>query len=188
MASRLLKLNRFFSWILAVFTLIMIVSGYGLTRPLFEKLTPIWFFIRNIHLWLCLLFTIQVVFHVIVVELFFRSKWFSLFRKNWRKQPSSFLVFKLSQKITGYLVLIVSLLVILTGFNFYLPVLNPFFPLFQHVRLDIYLIIIHIIHIALGGKIAFLRNKWSNLLTNTLLFVASITAISLVLYVNTLGV
>ena len=187
MASRLLKLNRFFSWILAVFTLVMIVSGYSFTRPLFEKLTPLWFFIRNIHLWLCLLFTIQVFFHVIVVELFFRSKWFSVFRKNWRIAPSSFLFFKLFQKITGYLILIVSLLVILTGFNFYLPVLNPFFPLFQHVRLDLSLIVIHIIHIALGGKMVFVRKKWSNLLTNTFLFVASITALSLVVYVNTLG-
>lgn len=187
MTSRLLKLNRFFSWILTVFTLIMIVSGYGFTRSIFKKLTPLWFFIRNVHLWLCLLFTIQVFFHVIVVELFFPSKWFSFFRKNWRKEPSSFLLFKLFEKTSGYFVLIVSLLVILTGFNFYLPVLNLFFPLFQHVKLDIYLIIIHIIHIALGGKMVFVRKKWSNLLTNTLLFVASITAISLVLYVNTLG-
>jgi hypothetical protein len=162
----------------------MIVSGYGVTRPFVSQLSPLWFLIRGIHTLLCLLFTAQFVFHVVVVEFVISSKWFLLFRKSWRKQFKSFIFWKILQKGTGYMIFILSLLVILTGFNFYIPLIGPFFPLFQHRRLDIYLIAILIIHVALGARKVFIRKRMSNGLTNIGIIIVSIAAMSFVFYLD----
>jgi len=89
-------------------------------------------------------------------------------------------------KKVGYMIFILSLLVILTGFNFFIPLIGPFFPLFQHRRLDIYLIAILIIHVALGAKKVFIRKRMSNGLTNIGIIIVSIAAMSFVFYLDTM--
>jgi hypothetical protein len=139
------------------------------------------------HVWLCLLFTFQVFFHVFVTEFRIRSKWFSLFSRNWRKKGNRYLLLKVMQKLTGYTLFIISLLVFLTGLNFHLPLLGPLFPLFQHVRLDIYLLTTLIVHVALGAKMIFFRKRLSNLLTDLLLIVTATAVTIVIFYLNTLS-
>ena len=185
MKSRLIRLNRLFSWILVVFTLLMIISGYGITRSFVKPLSPFWFCLRNVHLWFCLLFIIQFFFHIVVVEFTLRSKWLTVLRKNWKTNLSSFLIVKLIQKITGYIMVILGLLVILTGLNLYLPRLGPVFSLFHHVRVEFLFIVSFICHIALGAKLVFFRRKRSSLLTDGVLVVLSIVGIGFLFYLNT---
>jgi hypothetical protein len=184
--SRLIKLNRFFSWILVLFAILMIISGYGITRSFFTPLSPFWFFIRDVHLWLCILFTIQFFYHIIIVEFTISSKWFTVFKKNWKTHLTPFLLIKILQKLTGYIMLIMGLLVILTGFNFYFPRIGPFFPLFQHVRFDLFFILSLILHIALGSKLVFFRKRLSNHLTDSIILGSSIIAISLLVWLNSM--
>jgi len=169
-----------------LFALIIIIAGYGINRSFFTPLSPFWFFMRDIHQRLGIVFTIQFFFHIIVVEFTLSSKWFTVLKKNWKTNLNSFLVVKILQKITGYIMIITGLLVILTGSNFYLPRIGPFFPLFQHVRFDLFFILSLIIHIALGLKLVFFRKSLSNLITDTLILVSSILAISILYYLNTL--
>lgn len=162
------------------------VSGYGITRPIFDRLSPFWVVFRDLHVWLCLLFTFQVFFHVYVAEFRIRSKWFSVFKGNWRKKGNRYILLKVLQKLTGYTLFIISLLVILTGLNFHLPILGPLFPLFQHTRLDVYLLTILIVHVTLGAKIVFFRKKLSNVLTDMLLIVMATAVTIVIFYLDTL--
>jgi hypothetical protein len=62
---------------------------------------------------------------IFVTEFRIRSKRFSVLRRNWRKKGNRYLLLKVMQKVTGYTLLIISLLVFLTGLNFHLPLLGP---------------------------------------------------------------
>lgn len=182
--SRLLKHNRTLSWVLVLFSIIMVFSGYGRTRSFLGPLSPLWFFTRDVHVWLCFFFTLQLFIHISIAELLSTRKWFTVLRKSWRKRPSSYLLLKTLQKITGYIFMITSPLLILTGLEFHLPGIGPFFPLFQHVRLDLYVILPLITHIGLGAKMMFHRKKTSNILSNALILITAVTTITLLLYVD----
>lgn len=165
----------------------MVVSGYGLTRPVFDRWSPFWVVIRDLHVWLSLLFTFQVFFHVFVTEFRIRSKWFSMFRRNWRKKGNQYLLLKVLQKVTGYTLLIISLLLFLTGLNFHLHLLDPLFLLLQHVQLDTYLRTLLIVHVALGAKMVFIRTRLSNLLTDLSLLVTTTAVTIVIFYLDTLS-
>jgi hypothetical protein len=124
---------------------------------------------------------------IFVTEFRIRSKRFSVLRRNWRKKGNRYLLLKVMQKVTGYTLLIISLLVFLTGLNFHLPLLGPLFPLFRHVRLDIYLLTILIVHVALGAKMVFMRTRLSNLLTDLLLIVTATAVTIVTFYLDTLS-
>lgn len=164
--SRLIKFNRTLSWILVILALITIITGYSDTRHFFTYLSPLWFLTREIHLWFNWFFIALFAFHVFVIEVFVRFKWASILRHIRNRKRGSFLWLKLIQKVSGYALLVLSLLIIVSGLNWYIVDIGQFLPLSQHVRLDLYMITALIVHIALGGKMALTRRRIKGRLAN----------------------
>jgi hypothetical protein len=179
-----LKWNRVLSWLLASTTLLMAVTGYGITRSLIPRLSTLWFILRDLHIWVWIVYTILFIAHTIIVETVIRSQWFTLARRNGIFGPNPLILIKLMQKITGYLIFLISPIILLTGLNFHLPLLAPFFPVTQHIRWENYLIILILIHVITGVKTVLIRRQISNRLYDYLLLLVMIGAIVLVFFID----
>ena len=183
--KRAVKWNRYLSWLLASTTLLMAVTGYGITRSLIPRLSLLWFILRDIHIWVWIAYTILFIAHTIIVETVIRSQWFSLARRNGIFGPNPLILVKLIQKITGYLIFLISPIILLTGLNFHIPNLAPFFPVNQHIRWENYLLILILIHVTAGMKTVLIRRQINNRLNDYLLFLVMISAIALVFFIDT---
>lgn len=183
--KRAVKWNRYLSWLLASITLLLAVTGYGFTRSIIPRLSSLWFILRDIHIWIWIVYLIPFIVHTIITETVIRSQWFSLARRNGIFGPNPLILVKLIQKITGYLIFLISPIILLTGLNFHLPILAPFFPVNQHIRWENYLLILILIHITAGLKTVFIRRQLNNRVNDYLLLLAMISAITLVFFIDT---
>ena len=175
--SRIIRFNRTLSWILVILALITIFSGYGITRDLFYiRYTPQWFLIREVHLWFNWFFILLLVIHISVIEGLIKFKWIQIFRNIRDIKISYFLRLKVLQKLSGYILILVSIMHVVSGLSWYTISIRPL-PLHQHIRFDIYLIVLLIIHTALGAKMAFFRRKFNNILIDISILVIAILAI-----------
>ena len=175
--SRIIRLNRTLSWILVILALVTIFSGYGITRDLFYiRYTPQWFLIREIHLWFNWFFVLLLVIHIIVIEGLIGFKWIKIFNIIRNIKNSYFLWFKVLQKLSGYLLILVSIMQIVTGLSWYTMNTRPL-PLHQHVRFEVYLIALLIFHTGLGAKMVFFRRKFNNILIDISILITIILAI-----------
>ena len=144
---------------MVILALITIFSGYGITRDLFHiRYTLQWFLIREVHLWFNWFFVILLFIHIIVIEGLIKFKWFQVFRNIRNTRISYFLCLRVLQKLTGYFLILVSIMIIVSGLSWY-TISTYASPLYQHIRYDIYLIVLLIIHTALGAKMVFFRRR-----------------------------
>jgi hypothetical protein len=153
-------------------------------RSLIPRLSTLWFIFRDLHIWVWIVYTILFIAHTIIVETVIRSQWFTLARRNGIFGPNPLILIKLIQKITGYLIFLISPIILLTGLNFHLPHLAPFFPANQHIRWENYLIILILIHVITSVKTVLIRRQISNRLYDYLLLLVMIGAIVLVLFID----
>ena len=183
--KRAVKWNRYLSWLLASITLLMAVTGYGITRSIIPRLSSLWFILQNIHIWVWIVYTILFIVHTIIVETVIRSQWFSLARRHGIVGPNPLRLVKLIQKITGYLIFLISPIILLTGLNFHLPILAAFFPVNQHIRWENYLLILTLIHVTAGLKTVLIRRQMNNPVNDYLLLLVMISEITLVFFIDT---
>jgi hypothetical protein len=182
--KHILKWNRVLSWVLASITILIVVTGYGITQSSVPRLSALWFVLRDIHIWVWIAYTILFITHTIIVEVVVRSQWFFLARRLEFSGRNLLVLVKLVQKLTGYLIFLLSPIILLTGLNFHLPVLGSFFPLNQHVRWELYLIILIVIHVTTGVKTVLIRKKIVNRSFDYLLLLVMIGAIALIFQID----
>lgn len=185
--NRAIKWNRILSWLLASTSLLMAVTGYGITRSLIPRLSSLWFILRDIHIWVWIVYTILFIAHTIIVETVIQSQWLTLAKRNGLFGPNSLILVKLIQKITGYLIFIISPIILLTGLNFHLPFLAPYFAVNQHIRWENHLIILILIHVMTSVKTIFIRRQISNRFYDYLLLFMTIGALALVFFIDALA-
>lgn len=178
MVSRLIRFNRVLSWILVVFAIVTIVSGYSITRPFTRPL------IMEIHLWFQRFFIALLAFHVFVVVVFTRFQWRHSLQKIWNRKASFLLYSRLIQRLSGWIVLVTALLVIISGLDWYKLGIGGILPFSRHLRYDVYLILTIIIHVAVGAKIVLRRKGFGGRLVNISILVITIYLLLLVAYVN----
>ena len=176
MVSRLIRFNRILSWILVLFAIVTIVSGYGITRPFSRPL------IMEIHLWFQRFFIALLAFHVSVVVVFTRFQWMYSLRSIWHRKASSLLFLRVIQRLSGWIVLGTALLVIISGLDWYKLGVGGVLPFSQPLRYDVYLIMTLIIHVAVGAKIALRRKGIGGRLVNISILAITVYLLFLVAY------
>jgi len=182
--NHLIKFNRIISWILVVFAILMVLSGYNSTKHFFLRFSPGWFFLRELHLWLNWGFKVFFAAHLFVIEFFIKFRW-SLVIKNLRRQATRYYqILKLLQKVTGYVLFLVSLLIVISGLNWYLVEIAYLLPLSQHTRFDNYLIPILAVHVTIGGKVALIRKRKKSMLIDIVILCVATLSILITFYID----
>jgi hypothetical protein len=110
------------------------------------------------HLALEIAFIALLLLHIIL-SLMVPVHWRNLWRKFSKGSFSTTNWIKLIQRLSGYLLIVLAGLVILTGLDWYGLGLRDLVPFLQHIRYDIFMIITIAVHVAIGVHFALKRHK-----------------------------
>ncbi|MFX0026314.1 MAG: hypothetical protein ACFE8M_07850 [Candidatus Hermodarchaeota archaeon] len=154
-----LKIHRKLSWLLAFFSLgIFIVVSL---RKFFE----IYSFYPILHLgaeWILLGILIG---HCILSQKYLKLWWIRIFKGLKNKRARPIYILRLIQLITNRAIIIITALVVLSGLGYYVKSIGLIIPFESHGYYDLVLLILIIIHVAVGFKFMFIRRKirhWSS--------------------------
>lgn len=112
---QIVKISRILSWLLAFFSLSTILTGYATARKWVEN----FYFMSIIHKVLEWFFLVIMIVHIWFTSKFFKINWDKVLSKP--KSPSilRFNLLKISQRLTAWLILASTIIVVLSGFNNY---------------------------------------------------------------------
>lgn len=153
--SRLIRLNRNISWLLFLVAAATIISGYALTRHFFERGSMI-----DIHFQVEWLFMGLLAFHVIIgvkIVRFNVKKALTLSRQG---KSQSFIILILIQRLTGYMILMFTAIVVASGLSWKHQWINDYIPFIHHLDYDIHLSVSLIIHVGVSVKLRLTRAGW----------------------------
>jgi len=182
--ARLIKLQRVMAWMLIPVAAIAMVSGYGVTKRIWDASAML-----DIHLWSVWFFIGLLVFHVLVAAFLIPFRWRYWLSKIRSRKAASRPWFKVLQRLSALAVLITAILMIISGLDWYNVGFGDALPLNQHLRYDIYLAISAVIHIAVSLKLAFmkrpaLRKRMSAALVNVSVIAVALSVLFLATYVD----
>ena len=172
----LIKFNREMSWLLTLFAAVMVLTGYGSTRRIISP-----FVANSIHLVIGWFFIGLFAFHALVVLIYVPFNWNKVMRRMSELKASSTLWLRIIQRLSGWGVLVLGLLVVLAGLDLYNLGLVSFA---QHIRLDVYFVSLLIIHISIGAKFALMRRRIKSPRINNSIAATAFFLIVLVVIIN----
>ncbi|MFW9947534.1 MAG: hypothetical protein ACFFDX_11990 [Candidatus Odinarchaeota archaeon] len=166
-----LKVHRKLSWLLSFFSLgvLIIVS----LRKFLETYS-FYFIIHQVSEWILLGF---LIFHCILSQKYLKLWWIRIFKGLKSKRARPIYILRLIQLITNRAIIIFAVLVVLSGLDLVIP-----FEL--HVYYDLVLLILIIIHVAVGFKFMFIRKKVMHWSFNLFIILLSIFLIITIIFTN----
>jgi len=174
-----LKLHRKISWLVAIFSLFMIIIVS--LRGFLE----IFSFYPFLHLSVEWILIGLLILHCILAQKFFKLWFRRIFKgiKNERTRP--IYIFRLVQLITNRIIIILAALVVISGlgyYDWYANTIGTIIPFSVHRYYDFFLILCIIIHIGVGFKFMFMRRKISQKTTNIFIVLFIFILISIVMF------
>jgi DMSO/TMAO reductase YedYZ molybdopterin-dependent catalytic subunit/succinate dehydrogenase/fumarate reductase cytochrome b subunit len=149
---RLIKERKKISWILVVFTSIMIISGYAMT--FFGVDIPL---LRNIHFIFDVLFTLTFILHIIISTFIIKFRWKSILNTILKRKAKKITKLRVIQRISGWALFVSGGLQVIAGLDWFKLGLSSLLPYPLHRVIDLYLMIFLIAHVAIGIYFALLR-------------------------------
>jgi hypothetical protein len=174
-----LKLHRKISWLVACFSIVVIIIMSS------NKFLEIYSFYPILHLTVEWTLTASLMIHCILSQKYLKLWFRRIFKglKNERVRP--IYIFRLIQLITNRIIIILASLVIISGlgyYEWYANTIGTVIPFSVHVYYDFFLMICMIIHIAVGFKFMFMRRKIGQKTTNIFIILFISTLICIVLF------
>ncbi|MFX0006229.1 MAG: hypothetical protein ACFFA7_05045 [Promethearchaeota archaeon] len=175
-----LKLHRKLSWLVAIFSLFMIIfiSLHGFLE--------VFSFYPFLHLGTEWILIGLLILHCILAQKYMKLWFRRIFKglKNERARP--IYIFRLIQLITNRIIIILAALVLISGlgyYDWYANTIGTVIPFSVHIYYDFFLIMCIIIHIGVGFKFIFMRRKISQKTTYIfiILFISILLAMEILL-------
>jgi len=176
-----LKLHRKISWIVAIFSLIVIIIVS------LRSFLEIYNFYSILHMgveW--------TLMGLLIIHCFFSQKYLKLWfprifkgLKNERTRP--IYINRLIQLITNRVIIILAALVVISGlgyFEWYQGTIGIVIPYEAHIYYDYFLAICIIVHIAVGFKFMFIRRRIRSQSSNLSIIILSIILIIIITVLN----
>jgi len=152
--ARIMKLNRALAWLLVLFGVATMLTGYGVTANLFDRNLS-----REMHHVLEWFFIVLLGFHVATILLFLKFGWKNSLKRILNREASIQLTLKFLQRLSGWAISIPVLLVIISGMDWYKLGIGDVLPFAFHIRLDVFLVITLSVHVSISGLVAIRRIK-----------------------------
>jgi DMSO/TMAO reductase YedYZ molybdopterin-dependent catalytic subunit len=154
LSHRLIKFNKKLSWTLVFSSTIILLSGYTLT--ILNIQSPI---IAVGHRALGPLFTIIILLHFYISIVITRYNWKKSISSIWNGTAGPLTWLRFGQRITGWGIIIPASLILLSGLDWFKIGTGWIIPFTAHIRFDIYLSIMIILHTSIGLKFALMRRR-----------------------------
>lgn len=150
----LVKLNKQLSWLLVFISLLVLLTGYGLT--IIDIKNPV---VEWGHRVLGGMFALLFVLHTYSSVILFRYRW----RKNmvllFHGRISIQALLRLMQRISGWIVAIFGLLVLFSGLDWFKIGTGWLVGFTSHITFDVFLSFAILVHISIGLNFALIRRR-----------------------------
>ncbi len=157
-----------------------IYTGYSLTHGWFDN----YYRMATIHRVIEWIFLPILITHIIYTAIFMRAKW-SRMISNVKNRRATFLyVLKITSRVSSWLIIITAIFVVLSGLNgyeWYASSICKVITFEWHRIFDSLLTIFIIIHVAIGVKFVFIRNKVKSITPNTATTIATSSLITIII-------
>lgn len=176
-----LKLHRKISWLVAIFSLIVIII---VSLHSFLEIYNVYSFLHIGVEWILLAL---LVIHCILSQKYLKLWFPRIFKglKNERARP--IYINRLIQLISNRIIIVLAALVVISGlgyFEWYQGTIGIVIPFEAHIYYDYFLAICIIVHIAVGFKFMFIRRRIRSRNSNLSIILLSIVLITLITLLN----
>ena len=153
-ASRLIRINRKVAWLLVLFSIFLIITGYGQSLHLLRRHT-----MRDLHLISEWFFIVLLAFHVFVGTFLARYRYGSSIKSLLARRAGLGVLLRFILRVTSWPLLVLSIIIILSGLSWYKILVISFN---QHIEVDAPFFIFFVIHTAVGAGVASKRilSRW----------------------------
>jgi hypothetical protein len=179
---RILRTERTLAWMMVVFAVITIVSGYALTKHVGDRSL-----MDTIHTTAEWLFIGILIVHVLTRTLLTRFDWGFAIKNLLQGKANPMLWTQLIFWVSGLIILITGAIVIISGLPRY-GIRVDFIRFLMHMQYDVPLAIGFIVHVLAGVKLVLLRRGKSGQLISAVLVIAAVVLSLLVIYVDSLRI
>ena len=186
-SKRIIKLNKAISWALGCLTILMMVSGYVISKRLLPQMSPMWFIPRETHQILEQFFLALFALHFIITMFLINFNWSNTIRRIKNQGVNSLLTIKILQRVKGLIVFIIILVTIVSGIEWYNYIFGRITPFLRHTYYDIFLFFAILVHTALGVKIALTRKKIGTRISNAIILLCIIILTLVIAIVDSMG-
>ncbi len=183
MRSKKVRIHRIVSWLLSIVSIITIGTGYALARGLHPDVYTLSFLHRASKILFIGVFGI----HVTISSFYFGISWSKSFRLIMEGHSRSLLSARLLQRISGWLIVIFTLIMIVSGLHGYeslSPLVGTVVPFELHRIYDLFLAITVIVHVGIGFHFVFIRRRITSRVPRLVVAAISIGLILLVAHIN----
>ena len=177
------RVHRIISWVLALFSVTTIVSGYLLSRGLVVDIYLMSLFHRLSEVF----FIGLLIIHVIVTMRYYAINWHDMKERFLEHRMHSIHILRLVQRVSSWLIVVATLLVILSGLNgteWFAATFGERIPFSLHRLYDLFLASMVIIHVAIGLKFWTIRRRLKGSLVNGGILLLAISLLALTSSVN----
>ncbi|TXT56470.1 MAG: conserved membrane protein of unknown function [Candidatus Thorarchaeota archaeon] len=178
--STRVRTHRYISWFLVLISILIVGTGYMLSRGLSQTF---YYDLSLAHRVLEVFFILLFVTHMLITIRYFGINWRRTISLLMQNRGTNIQILRLAQRISSWLIVIFTLMVIVPGLNGYevfAQIFEESIPFGLHRFYDVFLVSMIIIHSAFGVRFALMRRRFKWKHTN---FVLSLVTILLVLNV-----
>ncbi len=171
-----LKLHRKISWLVAFFSLVVLIIVSS------HKFLEIYDFYPILHLSLEWALIGLLIIHCILSQKYLKLWFPRIFKGLKNERTRTIYIFRLIQLITNRVIIILAALVVISGlgyYEWYVESIGIVIPFGLHVYYDFFMMICIIIHIAVGFKFMFIRRRIRS--QNSNLFIVLFSSILIVI-------
>jgi hypothetical protein len=176
----LIWINKILAWILTILSLLMLSSGYLLTRVVADRA-----FLTILHTGLGLAFLVLLIFHFYLSVFVVSFPWRSTLRRVLDGDGDGIIWLRLIQRLSAWILLGASLLVVISGLGWYSFRSWQTISFQPHVFADVLLLSTMVIHVGASLKFTLLRRGITGTLPDALLLLGIVLLIFSGLYTDT---
>ncbi|MGY5861785.1 MAG: hypothetical protein RTU09_05380 [Candidatus Thorarchaeota archaeon] len=183
MSSTRVRVHRYTAWLLAIFSLAIIATGYSLARGWIVDI----YLISSLHRVLEVFFIGFLIIHVTITLVHFKITWRRLLDGVRNKKGTSIHLLRLVQRVSAWLIVIFALLVILPGLNGYIwfaTVFSETIPFGWHRIYDAFLAVLIILHVGVGLKFLSIRRGVRKQIANLFIIGLTVSLLVTVAFLN----
>jgi len=151
---RLIRVNRRLSWLLAVLSVVVLLTGYGLTILDIEGAAAFWG-----HQVLGGVFGAVFVVHMFISVVVVRFRWRRVLGSVVRGGLGPLTLLRLVQRLSGWFIAVAAFLVLLSGLDWFKVGTGVWLPFAAHVRVDVLLSLGVVLHGVVGLNFALMRRR-----------------------------
>ena len=152
--TKLILIERKLSWMLVLVTLLILFTGYAISRAVISH--PL---ITSMHIHLQWVFAALLALHFFITTFLLRFPWKTFINGLLNRQVKSILFIRFLLILSGWILLLTAAIFMVSGLSWYGFATSKYIPFYYHREVGTYFVIALIVHLAAAIKLVLTRRS-----------------------------